>query len=93
VLARVRLELPSDVCRTVLWVCLHKQVYVLVRNLQRQNLVSEVVGSLVEQLSHIALNHVENRVAVLETPDEVILVGANRIRVTAVLLYPEYLHL
>ena len=92
-LARVRLELPSDVCRTVLRVCLHEQVYVVVRNLQRKNLVSEVVGSLVKQLSHIALNHVENRLAVLGTPDEVILAGTNRMCVTAVLLYPEYPYL
>ena len=45
VLTRIRLELPSDVRRTVFWVCLHKQVYVVIRDLQRHNLVSEVVRS------------------------------------------------
>ena len=47
VLTRIRLELPSDVHRTVFWVCVHKQLYVVVfvRDLQRQNLVSEVVRS------------------------------------------------
>ena len=46
-LTRIRLELPSDVRRTVFWVCVHKQLYVVVfvRDLQRQNLVSEVVRS------------------------------------------------
>ena len=36
VLARPRLELPSDVCQTVLWACLHEQVYVVVHNLIRE---------------------------------------------------------
>jgi hypothetical protein len=45
VLTRIRLELPSDVRRTVFLVCLHKQVYVVIRDLQRHNLVSEVVRS------------------------------------------------
>ena len=91
-LTRIRLELPSDVRRTVFWVCVHKQVYVVVfvRDLQRQNLMAEVVSSLTKELSHIAFNHGENPVAVLATPDEVILAltGTNRICVTAVLLHP-----
>ena len=69
-------------------VCLHKQVYVVVRNLQGENLVPEVIGSLTEQLSHIIFNHVENRVAVLGTPDEVILAGTNRMCMTTVLSHP-----
>ncbi len=86
-LTRVRLELPSEVGWTVFWVALDEQVYVVVCNLQRQNFVPEVVGSLTKQLSHIVFNHVENRVTVLVTPDKMILTGTNRMCMTAVLLY------
>ena len=98
VLTRIRLELPSDVRRTVFWVCLHKQVYVVIRDLQRHNLVSEVVRSgpkwsevvrsLRKQLSHIVLHYIQNRVSILWAPDEVILTGTNRMCVTAVLFHP-----
>jgi hypothetical protein len=88
VLARVRLELSSDVGWTVLRVGLDEQVYVVVCYLQRQNFVPEVVSSLTKQLSYIFFNHVENRVAVLRTPHEVILAGTNRMCMTAVLLHP-----
>lgn len=47
---------------------LHKQVYVIVYNLQRETLLSEVIGSLAEQLSHIVFHPTEYRVAVLRTP-------------------------
>ena len=46
VLTRVRLELPSEVGWTVFWVALDEQVYVVVCNLQRENLVPKVVSSL-----------------------------------------------
>ncbi|QSG12940.1 hypothetical protein HSBGL_2536 [Halapricum desulfuricans] len=59
----------------------------VVRNLQRQNLVSDVVSSLTKQLSHIVFHYTKNRVAVLGTPDEVILTGTNRMRVTAILFH------
>jgi len=88
VLARIRLELSSDVGWTVLRVGLDEQMYVVVCYLQRQNFMPEVVGSLREQLSYIFFNHVENRVSILRTPNEVILAGTNRICMTAVLLYP-----
>ena len=66
-------------------VTLDKQVNVVICNLQRQNLVTEVVSSLTKQLSHIVFHYIENRVAVLGTPHEVILTRTNRMRVTAVL--------
>ena len=88
VLTRIRLELTSEVGWTVLRVALDEQVYVVVRNLQGKNLVSEVVGSLRKQLSHIVLHYIENRVSVLGTPHEVILARTNRMRMTTVLLYP-----
>ena len=95
VLTRIRLELPSDVRRTVFLVCLHKQVYVVIRDLQRHNLVSEVVRSgpkwsevVRKQLSHIVLHYIQNRVSILWAPDEVILTGTNRMCVTAVLFHP-----
>jgi hypothetical protein len=64
-------------------------VVVFVHDLQRQNLMAEVVSSLTKELSHIAFNYGENPVAVLATPDKVILAltGTNRICVTAVLLH------
>jgi len=46
-------------------VTLDKQVNVVICNLQRQNLVTEVVSSLTKQLSHIVFHYIENRVAVL----------------------------
>jgi len=70
VLPRVRLELPSNICRTVLRVALDEQVYVVISDLQRQTLVSEVVGSLRKQLPHIVFNHVENRVSILRVPEK-----------------------
>jgi hypothetical protein len=88
VLARVRLELPSDVRRAVLRVCLHEQVYVVVCNLQGENLVTEVVSSLTKQLSHIVFNYVENRVVVLWTSHEVILAETNRMCMTTVFFHP-----
>ena len=88
VLTRIRLELTSEVGWTVLRVALDEQVYVVVRNLQGKNLVSEVVGSLRKQLSHIVLHYIENRVSVLGTPHEVILARTNRMHMTTVLLYP-----
>jgi hypothetical protein len=66
----------------------HEQVYVVVCNLQRQNLVSEVVGSLRKQHSYIIFHYSENRVVIVWTPHEVILVGTNRIRVNPVHLHP-----
>jgi hypothetical protein len=62
-------------CRAVLRVALNGQVYVVVRNLQRQTLVFEVVSGLTKQLSHIVFNYIG--VAVLMTPDKVILAGTN----------------
>ena len=88
VLSRVRLELPSDGNRTVLRVTLDEQVNVGICNLQRHNLVTEVVGSLSKQLSYIVFHCTKNRVSVLGTPHEVILARTNRMRMTTVLLYP-----
>lgn len=62
----------------MLRVTLDEQVNVVVCNLQRQNLVTEVVSSLTKQLSHIVFHYIKNRVAVLGTPYEVILAGTNR---------------
>jgi hypothetical protein len=61
---------------------------VVVCNLQRQNFVPEVVGSLIKQLSYIVFNHVENRMSILRTPDEVILTETNRMCMTTVFFHP-----
>gem|GEM_PF-1339076 len=96
-LTTVRLELPGEVGLTVFWVALHEQVHVIVCvcSLQRQNLVSEVVGSLIKQLSYIIFNHGGNRAAVLATSDKMIpiLTGTNRMCMTPVALYSSYLYL
>lgn len=81
------LALPSDVGRPVLRVGLNEQVTVVVRKLQRENVVPKVFCCLTEQCSHIFFDHGETGVAVIRTPHEVILTGTNRIRVTAILLY------
>ncbi len=92
-LTRARLELPSNIRWTVLRVSLHKQVQmyvvVFVRNLQRQNLVAEVIGSLTKQFSHIGFYDIENRVAILAAPHEMILALArtNRMCMTTVLFH------
>ena len=91
-LARVRLELPSNVRWTVLRVYLHEQVNVVACNLQRKNFAPEVVGGLTKQLSNVTLHYIMNWVAILRTSNEVILARTNRMRVTAVLLHPDSLH-
>jgi len=69
-------------------------VVVFVRNLQRQNRVAEVVGSLTKQFFHIGFHEIENRVAILTAPHEMILAlaGTNRMCMTTVLFH-SYLHL
>lgn len=42
-----------------------EQVYVVVCNLQGENPVLEVVGSLRKQLSHVVFRYIENRVSTL----------------------------
>ncbi|SDK10095.1 hypothetical protein SAMN05216226_11814 [Halovenus aranensis] len=71
----------------MLRVSLHEQVYVVVRDLQRQNFVSEVVSSLTKQRWHILLHYIQNRVSILRAPDEVILAGTNRMCMTTVLFH------
>ena len=102
-LTRIRLKLPGEIGWTVLQVALDEQVNVVLCNLQGENLVTEVVGSLRKQLSHIVLHYIENRVSILRTlqigdlqavnlrlttPHEVILAVTNRMCMTSVLLYP-----
>lgn len=65
VLSRVRLELSGNISRAVSWVSLDKQVYVVISNLHRKYLVSEVVGCLREQRGHFIFNKSQHGVSIL----------------------------
>jgi len=60
-------------------------MYVVIRDLHGENLVSEVLSSLTKQLSPIVFHYIKNRVAILRTPHEVILAGTNRMCMTTIL--------